>query len=77
MSKIQEIRKEKNLRQEDLALALGVERSTVAKWETGIASPRAELFPKLAKVLGCTIDELFDINSEHREENQNVERKDC
>lgn len=68
MSRIQEIRKEKNLRQEDVALALGVERSTVAKWETGIASPRAELFPKLAKIFGCTIDELFDENTEQREE---------
>lgn len=47
------------LSQAELAKAMNVEVSTVAKWETGSSYPRAKLFPKLADTLGCSIDELF------------------
>lgn len=49
------------LTQLDIAKKLGVERSTVAKWETGQSFPRAELLPKLAQILDCTTDELLGI----------------
>ena len=58
--KIKELREAKNYNQSDLASELGVDRSAVAKWETGEAVPRTEKLPKLAKVLGCSIDELFE-----------------
>lgn len=45
--------------QVQLADKLGVAQSTVAMWETGKAYPRADMLPTIAKVLGCTIDELF------------------
>lgn len=45
--------------QVQLADYLGVAQSTVAMWETGKAYPRADMLPTIAKVLGCTIDELF------------------
>ena len=48
------------LSQERLANLLKVERSTVAKWETGKSMPRAELLPKIAKILGCTVDDLLN-----------------
>lgn len=43
----------------DIANLLGLERSTVAKWETGQSLPRAELLPKLADILGCSVDDLL------------------
>ncbi len=43
----------------ELSEALCVDRSTIAKWETGKAYPRAALLPKIAQVLGCTVDELL------------------
>ena len=52
-------RKEKGFTQDDLAVELGIDRSTVAKWETGKAYPRASLLPKIAEILGCTVDELL------------------
>ena len=58
--KIKELRLSKNLTQEDLAKKLIVDRSAVAMWETGKAMPRADKLPELAKILGCTIDELFE-----------------
>lgn len=57
--RIQKFRSEHGIRQEGLARLLGVDRSTVAKWETGKSMPRAELLPKLADILGCTVDELL------------------
>lgn len=47
------------LSQQKLAEELGVSQSTVAMWETGDRRPRSTQLPKLAQVLGCTIDELF------------------
>lgn len=52
--------------QEKLAEALSMDRSTVAKWETGDSYPRGETLAKLADLLGCTIDELFGRTAEGR-----------
>ena len=53
------MREKKDMSQQAVALEIGVERSTVAKWETGKSRPRAELLPKLAKLFGCSIEELL------------------
>lgn len=53
------IRKRQGLKQQELADILHVERSTIAKWESGAAYPRASQLPDLAKALSCTIDELY------------------
>ena len=55
----QKVRKREKITQKQIAEALGVDRSTVAKWETGKAAPRAALLPKLAKILNCSIEELL------------------
>ena len=39
MERIRELRKLRGLSQEELARIVGVERSTVSKWETGEAKP--------------------------------------
>lgn len=58
------------LTQEEVAKELGMERSGVAKWEAGVALPRADKLPILAKLYGCTIDELFE---GHRTDEKNHE----
>ena len=50
--------------QRELADILGVERSSIAKWESGSAYPRASQLPALAKALGCSIDELYSREEE-------------
>ena len=52
-------RKKAGYTQEQVANLLGVDRSTVAKWETGIALPRADTLIKLATLFDCTVDELL------------------
>lgn len=52
-------REKSGVTQRDLAAALGVDQSTVSLWETEKTRPRAKLLPQLAKILGCTVDELL------------------
>lgn len=56
---IKEMRIKKNMSQKELSEKMEVGQSTVAMWETGKISPTADKLPKLAKVLGCRIDDLF------------------
>lgn len=58
------MRKRAKLKQFELADLLKVERSTIAKWESGVAYPRASQLPELAKALDCTIDELYQLPEE-------------
>lgn len=47
------------LTREAVAKICGVDRSTVTRWENGNFSPRTDKLPIIAKILGCTIDELL------------------
>lgn len=59
IAKFKSLRKSKGLSQAKLAELLGVEQSAVAMWEVGINNPMADKLPKIAEILGCTIDDLF------------------
>lgn len=59
MNDLKRIRMQKNMTQVELAEMLGISRTAVSMWETGNALPRAEILKRLAKILGCTIDELL------------------
>lgn len=62
------IRKAAGVTQKQLADELAVDRSTIAKWEGGASLPRAELLPKIASILGCTIEELLKEEPKNTEE---------
>lgn len=55
-------RQSKGLTQQRLADELRINRSTVAMWEAGESFPRADKLPQLARILGCTISDLFEDN---------------
>lgn len=57
--RIHELRIEQEMTQRELGAEMGVDCSTVTKWETEVALPKVRDLPLLAKVLGCTIGELF------------------
>lgn len=59
MSNIRKFRKAAGLTQGELAEKMGTKQPTVAMWETGAAKPRSDKLPALARILGCSIDELF------------------
>ena len=39
--------------------ALGVSDAAVYQWETGVTTPSGKRLPEIAKLYGCTIDELL------------------
>lgn len=57
--RIATLRKDKGLKQEDLAQMLGVSGQAVSKWENDLTCPDISLLPQLAKILGVTTDELL------------------
>lgn len=57
--KLQELRKQKELTQEELAESLYVSRTAVSKWESGRGYPNIESLKAIAKFFGVTIDELL------------------
>lgn len=54
-----ELRKKMGLTQKQLAVAIGVDRSTVTKWESSASPPAVRFFPKIAEVLNCKISEIL------------------
>lgn len=54
------LRKEKGLTQEELANAMGVSPQAVSKWENDQTCPDISALPKLARLLGVTVDELLE-----------------
>jgi len=57
--KLQELRKQKGLTQEELAQVLYVSRAAVSKWESAKGYPNIESLKALAKFFSVTIDELL------------------
>lgn len=56
---IRQYRERQGLTQQEVAAALHVEQSSVSMWETGKATPRADMLPRIAKLLGCSVGDLF------------------
>lgn len=50
--------------QREVAKILGVKESAVSKWERGVTKPRADKLPVIAKLYGCTIEELLASGNE-------------
>ena len=62
--RIAALRREKNLKQDDLAQMLEVSPQAVSKWENDQTCPDISLLPKLAKILGVSVDELLSDKQE-------------
>ena len=66
MNNIKKHRKKLGFTQQQLADRLGCSRIVVAQWERNYCNPRAELLPKIARILNCTVDELLQPESEEK-----------
>ena len=60
IARLADVRRDKGMSQQALAAASGVHRVTIARFETGKASPNVQTMQKLAAALGVTIDEIVD-----------------
>lgn len=76
---IKQKRKQAGISQKELAQRLGVNQASVCLWESGKNSPRVGRLQKIAEILGCTVEDLFETECKKRGnradgENQSVRR---
>ena len=57
--RIAALRRDRGLKQDDLAQQLGVTPQAVSKWENDQTCPDITLLPQLAQILGVSVDELL------------------
>ena len=58
-NRLEEIRKERGIKQEELATALEVSRQTIGSLENGRYNPSITLAFKLARYLDMSIEDIF------------------
>ena len=63
-NRIEEIRKERGIRQDEFAKLMGVSRQTISSLETGRYNPSISLAYKIAKYFGMTSEEVFIFEEE-------------
>lgn len=63
-NRIEQIRKERGIRQDEFAKLMGVSRQTISSLETGRYNPSIFLAYKIAKYFGMTIEEVFIFDEE-------------
>ena len=57
--KLQELRKQRGLTQEELAEALYVSRTAISKWESGRGYPNIDSLKEISKYFSVSLDELL------------------
>jgi len=78
--KLQELRKSKDLTQEELASALYVSRTAISKWESGRGYPNIDSLKAISKYFSITIDELLSSGEALQiatEDHRQKEQKRC
>ena len=63
-NRIEAIRKERGILQEDMAKALAVSRQTISSLENGRYNPSILLAHKIARYFGMTIEDVFIFDEE-------------
>lgn len=61
-NKISDLRRKKNLSQEELGELVGVTRQTISKWELEETTPDIMQAKKISKIFNISLDELTDNN---------------
>ena len=64
-NRLEALRREKGIRQEDLAQALNVSRQTIISLEKGKYNPSLALAFRLARYFALPIEEIFDDSDEN------------
>lgn len=63
-NRIEEIRKDRGIRQEEFAKSMGVSRQTISSLENGRYNPSIGLAYKIAKYFDLTIEDVFIFEEE-------------
>lgn len=63
-NRLEELRTQRGIRQEELASALRVSRQTISSLENGRYNPSIVLALKIAKYFGCPVEYIFSMDEE-------------
>ena len=61
-NRVKQLRKAAGLREEDLAMQLGVSRQTIIAIENDKYDPSLELAMKIARLLGLHVEDIFTLD---------------
>ena len=70
---ISSLRKEKGMTQSDLAEKMNVTDKAVSKWERNLSCPDVNSIPRLAEVLGVSVEELLNAQKKENLSNKKVD----
>ena len=63
-TRIKELRQARDMKQSELAELVGVRRETIVRIEKGLYNPSLKLAVDIARVFGCTVEEVFIFGEE-------------
>ena len=69
---LRELRKEKNITQEELAERMGVARRTVSRWETGSNMPDMDILIDISDFYGVDLREILDGERKNKQMDQEM-----
>lgn len=69
-ARIAALRKEKGMTQLELAQQMGVTDKAVSKWERDLSCPDINTIPRLAEVLGVSLEDLMQIYTPEKQEHE-------
>lgn len=67
-----EARKKAGLTMMEAGQRLGITDAAVAQWESGATMPNAKRLPEIARLYGCTLEDLLKDKEELDERNSNL-----
>ena len=71
-NRLEEIRKQRGIKQEELAAALEVSRQTIGSLENGRYNPSILLAFRIARFFGMSIEEIFIYEEDESNEEENL-----
>ncbi|NLV58824.1 MAG: helix-turn-helix transcriptional regulator [Clostridiales bacterium] len=63
-NRLEELRTQRGIKQEELASLLRVSRQTISSLENGRYNPSILLALKIGRFFGCTVEEIFILDEE-------------
>lgn len=72
MNRIKDLREDRDLRQIDVAEAVGIDQRSLSNYETGKTNPDSETVIKLARFFGVTCDYLLGVSDSILIDNKSV-----
>ncbi|MFG6273942.1 helix-turn-helix domain-containing protein [Megasphaera hexanoica] len=68
MNRVKELRKQRNMTQEELGKVLDIQKAAISKYENGRAEPSTDVLKKMSAFFGVSIDYLLGNSSDPSQE---------